>query len=60
MVIHLGTRITTMLALLDDNGNVRERKPITVELSQLSVEQFEEARAYLENQWRALREGENA
>lgn len=56
MIAHLGTRITMMLAVLDEAGNLVERKPMTVELSQLSEEQFSEARKYLNEQWQAMKE----
>lgn len=45
-----------MLAVLDEAGNLVERKPMTVELSQLSEEQFSEARKYLNEQWQAMKE----
>ena len=40
MIVHLGTQIQVMLGRLDENGNVIQKPPVTMELPELTEQGF--------------------
>jgi hypothetical protein len=47
-IIHLGTKVETILGVMDDEGNVLNTIPVQVSVNRLGAEQFLEALGLME------------
>jgi hypothetical protein len=49
MIVHIETRVQTLFGVLDDNGNIVNKQPVTLEISELQAERFRHAYDYISN-----------